>query len=178
MHYPIDRPMTRQGIEKGYWELRKDRNLYKTMNLMARHYAANAKSAIDVGSYIGGFICDLDWIPERLATDINNYEKQWSEVQGVTFKKADAFKLERKFDLVISNQTIEHIPDARAFAEKLCSLGPTVMVSTTYQVPHGRVEGHIHDPIDMDQFLSWFPRKPKFAAIVDDVPFDNIFGVF
>ncbi|WP_411818139.1 hypothetical protein [Hyphococcus sp. DH-69] len=170
--------MTRHGINKGYWELRKDKNLYKTMNLVARHYAANARTAIDVGSYIGGFICDLDWIPDRIASDLNNFTENWANVTGVKFMKADAFTLDRKFDLVISNQTIEHIPNARAFAEKLCSLGETVMVSTTYQVPHGRIDGHIHDPIDMDQFLSWFPRKPKFTAIVDDHPVDNVFGVF
>ena len=178
--YPVDRPMTRHGIDKGYWELRKDRDLYKIMRLLAEQYAANAKSAIDVGCYIGGFICELDWIQDRTATDLNDWSKEWKDVEGVTFKKQNAFELPDsvKYDLVISNQTIEHVEDAKGFAEKLCALGKTVLISTTYEVEAGLIEGHIQDPISLDKFVSWFPREPKNISIAYEKPFNNILGVF
>lgn len=176
--YPIDRPMTRHGIDRGYWELRKGKDLYKVLHNLARLYTADVRSAIDVGCYVGGVICDLDWIPRRVASDLNNYTKEWADVDGVTFIHADAFTLEETYDLVISNQTIEHIGDAKGFAEKLCALGKTVIVSTTYLVPQGKIEGHIQDPIDLDKFLGWFPRKPKCVAIVNEPHQDNIIGVF
>lgn len=179
MRYPIDRTMRRTGLDIGYWASRKDKMMYKVMRDLAHRYCGNAKSAIDIGSYIGGFICDLDWIPDRTASDLNDYSVEWAEVEGVRFKCCDAFKIERAtpWDLVISNQAIEHIQDAKSFGEKLCTIGKTVLVSTTYQVPHGRIDGHVQDPIDLAKFLSWFPRKPKAVLIVAD-QFDNIVGLF
>ncbi len=170
--------MTRHGIDRGYWELRKDKDLYKVMRKLTELYAKDAKSAIDVGCYVGGFICDLDWIEKRVAADINDWSKEWADVDDVKFINRDAFKLWDRFELVISNQTIEHIEDAAGFAEKLCKLGDTVIVSTTYLVPSGKIEGHIQDPIDLDKFLGWFPRKPKCVSIINEPHQDNIIGVF
>jgi len=172
--------MSRIGINRGYWELRKDRDMYNLMRMLARHYAAKANSAIDVGCYVGGLICDFDWIDRRVATDLNDWSKEWADVDGVEFRKANAFALSDsdKFDLVISNQTIEHVEDAADFAAKLCDLGETVLVSTTYEVPAGAIEGHIQDPISFDKFVSWFPRAPKCVSIVYEHPYNNIVGVF
>jgi 2-polyprenyl-3-methyl-5-hydroxy-6-metoxy-1,4-benzoquinol methylase len=176
--YPVDRPMTRHGIAKGYWEGRKDKDLYGMMRLLAQHYGANAQSAIDVGCYVGGFICDLDWIGKRVAADIQNWSKEWAEVDDVEFLYADAFSLDEKFDLVISSQTIEHVDNAKGFAEKLCDLGRTVLISTTYMVPFGKIEGHVQDPINLEKFIGWFPRKPRNVSIVADPYSDFIIGVF
>jgi hypothetical protein len=179
MKYPIDRPMTRHGYSQGYWELRKDKRLYALMPVLARALAPKARSAIDVGCYVGGVICDLDWIPRRLAVDVNDFSEQWAGVEGVQFMKANAFALKERFDLVISNQTIEHVEDAAGFAAKLCALGKTVICSTTYKVAAGLIEGHIQDPIDEAKFLSWFPRKPTTVCIAyEEGGLDHIVGVF
>ena len=148
------------------------------MRLLAQHYGAGAKSAIDVGCYVGGFICDLDWIPKRIAADINNWSKEWAAVDNVRFMNADAFALDENFDFVISSQTIEHVENAKGFAEKLCALGETVLISTTYKVPFGKIEGHVQDPIDLDKFTGWFPRSAKNISIVPDPYSDFIIGVF
>jgi SAM-dependent methyltransferase len=182
MKYPIDRPMTRHGFSQGYWELRKGKRLYQLMPVLARAIAPDAKSAIDVGCYVGGVICDLDWIPNRLAVDVNNFSDQWAGVEGVQFRSADAFALKERFDLVISNQTIEHVEDAAGFGAKLCSLCTpkgVVICSTTYKVAAGKIEGHVQDPIDEAKFLSWFPKKPKTVCIAyENDGLDNIIGVF
>lgn len=106
--------------------------------------------------------------------------KEWTNVTGVEFRQADIFSLEidRSFDLVISNQTIEHVADAGGFARRLCDIGSVCLVSTTYLVPHGEIEGHIQDPIDFDKFVGWFPRPPKAVSVFYEKPYNNIVGVF
>ena len=51
------------------------------------------------------------------------------------------------FDLVISNQTVEHLDRPGEFIEKLLKLGRGLIVSTTFEVPEGTIEGHVQDPI-------------------------------
>lgn len=176
--YPVDRPMARHGVATGYWEARKGKDLYGMMRLLAKQYAPAAQSAIDVGCYVGGLICDLDWIPNRVAADIQNWSKEWAAVDGVKFMHVDAFALVETYDLVVSSQTIEHVENANGFAERLCRLGRTVLISTTYKVPAGKIEGHIQDPIDLDKFVGWFPRAPRNVSIVADPFSDFIIGVF
>lgn len=159
MPYPID--------INNYWGDRKDHDLYKLTKALAFSFFPEAKSAIDVGSYIGSLICDLDWINKRIATDIQDLRRNWEAVNDVEFVLGDAFELgfPDKFDLVISNQTIEHLEDPKGFVEKLLSLGRGLVITTTYQTPFGLIPGHIQDPIDMDKFLSWFPCALDAIAI-------------
>ena len=153
MKYPAD--------IKYYWQGRKDHDLYAFTRSAAKVFFGNAKSAIDVGSYVGGLICDLEWIDKRIATDIQKLEKNWDDVDGVEFISGDAFCLDfpAKFDLVISNQTIEHLEEPSQFVEKLLSIGRGLIITTTFETPFGLIDGHIQDPIDMEKFKSWFPCR-------------------
>ena len=143
----------------GYWADRKDHDLYAITNSFARAFFRESKSAIDVGCYTSGLICDLDWIPRRVASDVQNrLAENWKNVDGVMFVAGDAFDLKHSetFDLVISNQTVEHLDDPRGFIDKLLSLGRGLIVSTTYEVEHGLIPGHVQDPISLSTFESWF----------------------
>lgn len=143
-----------------YWQDRKDHDLYRLTVTLARALFPTAKSAIDVGSYVAGTICELDWIPYRVANDISDYiAPNWEGVRGIEFRAGDAFKLDFRepFDLVISNQTIEHLDRPEEFVEKLLKLGRGLMISTTFEVPAGTIEGHVQDPISLEKFKSWFP---------------------
>jgi hypothetical protein len=118
-----------------------------------------AESAIDVGCFTSGLICELDWIKRRVATDIDqSIEKNWRNVYGVEFINYDAFSISfsEPFDLVICNQTIEHLDDPQLFCQKLLSLGRGLIVSTTYEVKAGLIPGHVQDPIDLSKFESFF----------------------
>ena len=135
-------------------------DLYRLCAVMARGMFGNARSAIDVGSYIGGLLCEFDWIEDRVASDINSkVAPHWSHVTDVKFVAGDAFEIEfpEPFDLVISNQTVEHLDRPAEFIEKLMSLGRGLIVSTTYEVPAGTIDGHVQDPISFEKFSSWFP---------------------
>lgn len=144
----------------GYWAARKDHDLYRLMTSIAFSMFPHAKSAIDVGCYTSGLLVEFDWIPKRIASDKQAYlEKNWRSVENVSFVPGDAFELEfgDLFDLVISNQTIEHLGDPCGFVKKLLSIGRSLIISTTYETPAGLIEGHIQDPIDLKKFQSWFP---------------------
>lgn len=143
-----------------YWGARLHHDIYRLVVAVAKGMFHDAKSAIDVGSYIGGLICELDWIETRVASDIqNNLAENWKAAEGVSFVAGDAFAIEfeQTFDLVISNQTVEHVNKPAEFIEKLLSLGRGLIVSTTYEVPHGLIAGHVQDPIDFEKFQNWFP---------------------
>ncbi len=143
-----------------YWTDRREHDLYRLMVGICRGLFPNAKSAIDVGSYTSSLILEMDWIEERVATDIQkDLVKSWSGVNEVKFIPENAFNLgfERPFDLVISNQTIEHLEDPIGFVNQLLSIGRGLVISTTYETPAGRIEGHIQDPISFEKFKSWFP---------------------
>jgi SAM-dependent methyltransferase len=152
MKFPVD--------INNYWGDRKDHDLYRLTVALANAVFRDAESAIDVGCYTSGLICELDWIRTRVASDIKPYlQNNWTGVEGVEFVAGDAFALEfgRQFDLVISNQTVEHLDDPKGFIEKLLKLGRGLIVSTTYEVPYGTIEGHVQDPISLEKFTSWFP---------------------
>jgi 2-polyprenyl-3-methyl-5-hydroxy-6-metoxy-1,4-benzoquinol methylase len=143
-----------------YWEDRMNHDLYRLMVGMSKAMFPNAKSAIDVGCYTSGLLVEMDWIPKRIASDIYlKLSENWALAEGVEFVGGDAFELEfgEKFDLVISNQTIEHLDDPTSFIRKLLKIGNGLIISTTFETPSGLIDGHIQDPIDMKKFLSWFP---------------------
>jgi hypothetical protein len=143
-----------------YWEDRRNHDLYRIMLVMAASLFRHARSAIDVGCYTSGLLVEMDWIHRRVATDIQSrLESNWSRVDDVEFLAGDAFamKFPEKFDLVLSAQTIEHLDKPAEFIEKLLSLGHGLILSTTYETPHGVIPGHVQDPISLDKFKSWFP---------------------
>lgn len=145
---------------KDYWSLRMHHDLYRLTVALAQAMFSDAKSAIDVGCYTSGIMVELDWIENRVASDINpTLKENWAPVKDVTFRQGDAFKLKfpEKFDLVLSNQTVEHLDDPAGFIEKLLGLGKGLIVSTTYETPAGMIDGHIQDPISFEKFKSWFP---------------------
>ncbi|MGE0769145.1 MAG: class I SAM-dependent methyltransferase [Hyphomicrobiaceae bacterium] len=144
-----------------YWDQRLHHDLYRLTVATAKAIFHDAQSAIDVGCYTSGLICELDWIKTRVASDIQKrLTENWMGVSDVRFVPGDAFALdfsEAPFDLVISNQTVEHLDDPTGFIAKLLTLGRGLIVSTTYEVPFGTIDGHIQDPISLEKFKSWFP---------------------
>lgn len=152
----IDLPLDRND----YWRNRAHHDLYRLTVAMAQGMFSDAKSAIDVGCWTSGIICEIDWVERRVASDLSNAMKEhWAHVAGVEYVQGDAFKIDfgEKFDLVLSNQTIEHVDDPKGFVEKLLSIGRGLIISTTYEVEAGRIDGHIQDPISLEKFQSWFP---------------------
>jgi SAM-dependent methyltransferase len=145
-----------------YWRGRLHHDIYRLTSALASAYFYKAQSAIDVGCFTSGLICEFDWIQRRVASDIKDTLAQnWKHVPGVSFVAGNAFEIdfEDKFDMVLSNQTVEHLDRPREFVEKLIDLGRGLIISTTYETAAGLIPGHTQDPISLEKFQSWFPCK-------------------
>ena len=146
--------------DRGYWQARRDHDLYRVTSALARSLFADARSAIDVGCNVAGLICELDWIGRRVASDVQErLAADWAPVPDVSFVAGDPRKLtfDEPFDLVISTQTAEYVDDPAGFVARLTQMGRGLIVSATYAVPAATVPGSRHAPIGFETFRDWFP---------------------
>ncbi len=161
-----------------YWEGRRNVLYYQVVRVLTEGLGKKAKSIIDVGS--GG--CPyLDWFPKiahRTSLDIAVPHV----AEGVTSVKADflAWTPDRRYDIVLCLQVLEHIPDAGAFARKLLDIGAVVVASVPYKWPHGKTASHVHDPVDEEKMLAWFGRAPNFSYVCREVvaPVERLICVY
>jgi SAM-dependent methyltransferase len=141
------------------------------MERLARRDAGNALTVLDVGAYESPYLLRLDWIPTKVATDIQARPQVWEHMNGVAFIQGDFLQLKfgTEFDLVICNQVLEHLPDdiVVSFVTKLASLAKVLIVTTTYNMPTGMIAGHIQDPISEEKFRSWFQNTTEMGAITE-----------
>ena len=165
-----------------YWNRRKDGLLYQMVKSLAAGYVPNGDSVLEVGCHTSSFIFELDWFKNKAVTDLPFLQDHWQGVEGVEFIPGDFYKLkfDRTFDLVLCTQVVEHLKDPKPFIQKLLSLGKTVIVSTTYEVPEGACKYHVQDPISLEKFQGWFERDFTAQVIMqkpDSKIWKNIIAV-
>jgi hypothetical protein len=166
----------------GYWKERRDHVLYQMVKTLAHGYAPEGRSVLDVGCHTSSFIFELDWFSDRTVADLPKLEAHWKKVKGVKFVSGDFLKSEfnQTFDLVLCTQVVEHLDDPKPFIQKLLSLGKTIIVSTTYEVPQGACKYHVQDPISAEKFQSWFDTEFTATSIIrqpNSKVWRNIIGV-
>jgi hypothetical protein len=153
--------------KRTYWQTRENARYLRAVRALADRSIAEGgvKSILDVGSNGCAY---LDWFPSvspRVSLDI---VKPYAS-DGVEGIKADflAYKPDRRFDLVLCLQVLEHIPDAAQFAQRLLAVTERrLVVSVPYKWPAGRSEWHVHDPVDEAKMLGWFGREPDYQSVV------------
>eukprot|EP00322_Chrysochromulina_rotalis_P006925 CAMPEP_0115869734 /NCGR_PEP_ID=MMETSP0287-20121206/21960_1 /TAXON_ID=412157 /ORGANISM="Chrysochromulina rotalis, Strain UIO044" /LENGTH=269 /DNA_ID=CAMNT_0003324427 /DNA_START=7 /DNA_END=813 /DNA_ORIENTATION=+ len=168
-----------------YWEGRKHGALYSRHGIvqaLARAHAADALTMLDVGSFVPNAVASFDWIPNKVATDIQVHNSAgWHAMRGLSFVQGDYLKLSfaTHFDLVTCTQVLEHFSDTRArdFVRKMQletrPSGGMLIVSVPFEMPktwipcnskHGRrpsleldsCMGHLQDPLSATEFAAWF----------------------
>lgn len=156
-----------------YWNDRQDLIYYRYVDFILRCIAADAKSLLDVGTGNCPYPDWFDWIPDRTSIDLESPYRS-DHVKGIV---GDIFThpFSGTFDVVTCLQVLEHVPDASAFARKLLTLGKILLVSVPRNWPKGRIEDHVHDPVDLDKLEQWFERKPNYVQAVSE-PFLETFG--
>lgn len=149
-----------------YWKKRSDMVYYRTVSLMVGYVGRNAKTVIDVGARDAQYIEEFDWIPEKYTLDIATPYSS----ETVTGIQEDFFTYspERKFDLVLCLQVLEHIKEAEKFAKKLLETGKRLVVSVPYCWPENATKHHVQDPVDEKKLASWFNRKPDYQIVVEE----------
>lgn len=153
-----------------YWRKRQTMMYYQYVLMIAGKLSQDASSLIDVGSRSTSITEEFHWIPERAALDI---EAPYSSenVRGI---KADffAYQPEKKYDIALCLQVLEHIPDAQAFARKLLDIADRVLVSVPYDWPEFACRFHCQDPVNARKLAGWFGREPDYRIVVQE-PFQK-----
>lgn len=156
----------------GYWEQRKDELYYHIVRVLSDKLSVGAKSVIDIGSNKCPY---LEWflhVPLRTSIDL----RRPYEAPGVKSLKHDflTWEPDRKYDLALCLQVLEHVPDAGAFAQKLLEVAKIVVVSVPYRWEVGKnkkypTKGHVHDPVDEHKLIGWFGCRPNYEYVCPDV---------
>ncbi|MDX5474077.1 MAG: hypothetical protein LPK00_00950 [Bacillaceae bacterium] len=159
-------------VQSGYWDRRSYMMYYRYIDLLVKGLASDAKSMIDIGSSDAEYIENFDWIDERVALDISNPYNS-NKVKGIEMDFFE-FHPSEKYDFLTCLQVLEHIPDAKSFAQKLFDVSDRVLLSVPYLWEAGSCAEHVHDPVDLVKLREWTGRDPDYYIIVnealDDTP--------
>lgn len=166
-------PSKRSG---GYWEGRRGFRYYTRVVELARHYAPDARTAIDVGPKDTPFLESIDWVPSKTAIDLRTLPV----VRGANNLLGDFMEFHPKgpFDLVFCLQVLEHLADPGPFARKLIATGKLVIISVPYKWPKGSCRWHLQDPVDEAKLLGWTERPWLKTDVVQDGSKQRLIAVF
>ncbi len=160
-------PVDETGRRASYWDVRRELIYYRTLANFVRIIGDSAESLIDVGSANCKYLEWFDWIPDRVSLDLMYPTKG----KGIRSLKEDFFswRPDKKYDVVLCSQVLEHVEDAGRFARKLLEIGHLVLISVPHMWPKGSVKSHIHDPVSQELVDEWFGRKPTYTLKVCEV---------
>jgi hypothetical protein len=150
-----------------YWEERKNILYYQVVRILVDDIGQGAASIIDVGSAGCPYVDWFPSIPIRSSIDLRRPYVA-SGVRSFTGDFLD-WEPDRRYDVVTCLQVLEHVPNAASFAQKLLSIGNTVVVSVPYKWPEGHTKSHVHDPVDETKMRDWFGREPNFSYICTEL---------
>lgn len=147
-----------------YWHRRQDFLYYQVVRILATKLAEGKESILDVGSHGSPY---LEWfadVPHRTSLDLVEPYR----AEGITSVVSDflAWEPDRRYDVVLCLQVLEHVRDARSFARKLLKTGRIVIVSVPYRWPAGVSRNHVQDPVTTEKLLDWFGRRPDHTHLV------------
>jgi SAM-dependent methyltransferase len=163
-------------FDASYWEARRGFHYYREVVRLAREHVPGGGAALDVGANETELLERLDWFRRRVALDVAGIPRR----PGVETVVADFndFEAERRFDLVLCLQVLEHLERPRQFARRLLRAGLTVIVSVPYRWPGWVTEEHVHDPVDERKLHLWTGREPIQTAIVEDLGMERLIAVY
>lgn len=149
-----------------YWADRMDMMYYRYVDYIVRTLAHDATSLIDVGSANCPYLDWFDWIPEKVSFD-RAPPYQSDQVTGM---QGDfmTHPFDRKYDVCLCLQVLEHIPRVRLFARRLMAVSDLVIISVPYNWPATMMEEHVNDPVDLEKVQKWFGRKANYHIIVEE----------
>lgn len=149
-----------------YWRKRQALTYYQEVIRIAREVAPNGGSVIDIGAHRTQVLQDLPWFSRRVALDRGEIPSQ----DGVETVRANFHKWtpDRRFDLVLCLQVLEHLKEPAAFAQRLFETGNKVIISVPYRWPKGTCKEHIQDPVDEEKLREWTGREPTRTHVVTD----------
>jgi hypothetical protein len=168
--------MSNMAPTSDYWEERKNWHYYQKVVELAREFAPQAHTVIEVGPRETPFLERVNWIPSKTAID--RYFRP--TIQGATNLQGDflEFQPPHRFDLVLCLQVLEHLEEPQPFASKLLETGNIVIVSVPYKWRKGYCKWHLQDPVDEAKLLSWTKKEWLRRVVVEDDGAERLIAVF
>jgi hypothetical protein len=159
---PVDEGDGLMGLR--YWERRRDLLYYQVARILATGLATDADSVLDVGSHGAPYLEWFEDVPHRTSLDLVEPYR----APGIESITSDflTWVPDRRYDLVMCFQVLEHVPDARSFARKLLATGRIIVISVPYRWRAGASRNHVQDPVTMRKLVGWFGRRPDFTQLV------------
>jgi hypothetical protein len=163
---------------------------YDALYYTALQYGSDAESILEVGCASDPYVQHLNWIANRtcVAPYFESYERyavDGTEMAGnsTTIEKITAdfmnYELPRgeKYDLLLCNQVLEHVPKPAVFMKKLISSARTSIISVPYNWPDcGKECEHVSHRITHKKLMGWSaPHVPIYQGIVTENQ-DSKFG--
>ena len=163
-------------MEEQYWTQRKHFNYYVEVVRLCRAYEPGGGHVIDVGAGPTHLLHRLDWFAHRVALDRFYFPAR----RGIDVVQADflVYQPDRRFDLVLCLQVLEHLEDPARFARRLFAMGRTVIITVPYRWAAGLYSPHVQDPVDEAKLRSWTERAPLETRIVADHSRERLIAVY
>lgn len=185
-HFPFAGTTLPKDRESGYWAGRSNDRIYLMTLLFSSIYCKERENVADVGCNSSPLVLQLPDFKKRFAFDPDpEVADLWKDVDGALFiNSLLSVETPRKlvgawrFDLILCNQVIEHLEEPEAFAELLCATSKRLIISTTFETPECYVDEHVQDPISLEKFENWFPRKMLQCFISRGPNIHKILAVF
>ncbi len=142
----------------------------------ALQYGVDAKSVIEVGCASDPFIKYLDWVNKQTCVapyfvDYGNNKKK-SNITAVERITANFMGYElpdnKKYDLLLCNQVLEHVPLPALFMKKLISSAKISIILVSFNWGDcGKLCKHTTNHITNKKLLEWSPpHKPIYSGII------------
>ena len=149
---------------KQYYNERKDYHYYKQVKDVLRDL--DFSSIIDIGCRKSPMIKGLGKNVYKAMLDL----QEIPPADGIHMIKADFYtwKPDRKYDVVLCLQVLEHLDKPKKFAQKLLQVGKTVIISVPYKWAKHSCKHHTQDPVDESKIKGWMGREPNEHYVVTD----------
>jgi trans-aconitate methyltransferase len=157
--------MGEAAIADAYYESRKSMNYYRMV--LALIQSLNYRTVVDVGSRRSPVLEQLPASKERVTLD----RLAVRSPPGIRHIVADftTWVPDKRYDLVLCLQVLEHLDEPAAFLQKLFATGEDVIVSVPYRWKKGACKYHLQDPVTLSKVVGWAGgRKPGGYWIVED----------
>lgn len=147
-----------------YYNSRKAMNYYK--HVLELLHALPLNSILDVGARRSPVLENLPTVPDRVSLDRMPVPAQ----HGIRHIVHDFYTWtpDKKYDIVLCLQVLEHLDRPKEFAAKLFQAGHSVLISVPYKWKKGACKYHVQDPVTLAKIRSWTGRDPTAHVIVTD----------
>lgn len=174
-----EKAINRIGMHEGsYSKKRKDHQYYRDTWCAIRFLGEGARSIVDVGSSFPPFLISTDWIPEREITSkyFPGNERPCGKSthcllqDGIQANIQDfyAWHPSKVYDVVVSMQVVEHVPNPTRFMRKILKTGRMVLVTVPYRWEDEHLKFHKQHMIAIEDVRKWAGKHELHFHVSQD----------